>query len=268
MSTMVFQVVDRTFLILLGAAPPTDGEWQELLDATKRHGIEGTSQLVYTEGGLPTAAQRAALARVLAGQTVPVAVLADGWAVRAAVTIAAWFTWRRLRAFRTEQIDEALAFLEIPRSRAAVLVRTIDALRGAIATRVVSALELWTSLERIFAEVLAARREGRFDDIALCVADLTSPLGFALAQAVHAEKRGPDPAALKDSGALFTVAVLKDDEIRRIVAMAVPAIACAAAELNEALEPHHVRVLMGVTEKAVVLDLPVSRLMSTPRGVS
>jgi hypothetical protein len=75
MKTMAVRVVDWLFVVVHGTASPTAGEWADYLDLVERHGIERTAQLVYTEGGGPTPAQRRELNDLLAGHEVPVAVV-------------------------------------------------------------------------------------------------------------------------------------------------------------------------------------------------
>jgi hypothetical protein len=125
---MALSVLDRLFVVVYGAEDPSDGEWRGYLDLVERHGIRRTMQLIYTEGGAPTAAQRRALNQLIAGHTVPVAVISARAGVRWTVTVLSWFN-RRIRAFPPVGFRDALAYLEIPVSRTGLIAREIHELR-------------------------------------------------------------------------------------------------------------------------------------------
>jgi hypothetical protein len=100
----------------------------------ERHGIDRTQQLVSTDGGGPTAAQRRQLATVLDGRAVPVAVVSGSARVRTTVTAISWVD-RRIRAFPPTPagLREALAYLDIPTSRAELIADELDKLRAEVA---------------------------------------------------------------------------------------------------------------------------------------
>lgn len=128
MANMATKVVDRLFLVVYGAAPPTAAEWSAYLELVRAHGVERTMQLIFTDGGEPSAAQRVALNELLGGRAVPVAVVSDRIRVRGTVTALSWFN-RKIRAFPTSAVRDAIAYLEIPVSRLEILEREVQKLR-------------------------------------------------------------------------------------------------------------------------------------------
>jgi hypothetical protein len=130
MKNLAIKIVDRLFLVAYGPEPPTDQEWSDYLHLVERQGVESTMQIVSTEGGEPTAAQRRQLTALLAGRAVPVAVVSGSARVRTTVTAISWLH-RRIRAFPSTSagLRDALAYLEIPTSRADLIERELHKLR-------------------------------------------------------------------------------------------------------------------------------------------
>src|SRR5580700_663486 len=128
MKNMAFKVIDRLFLVVFGASNPTDDEWVDYLDVTRQHGIDRTTQLIFTDGGGPTSTQRKYLNDLLAGRTVPVAVISASATIRGVVTALSWFN-RRIKAFPPSGLADALAYLEIPATRAELIAREMNKLR-------------------------------------------------------------------------------------------------------------------------------------------
>jgi hypothetical protein len=124
-------VIDRLVLTVYGPDDPTDPEWEAYLCTIEQHGIVRTMQLIITDGAAPTRAQRRRLDRFVAGHEVPVAVLSESTAVRVMVSAFAKLN-RGLRAFSPADLTEALAFLEVPSSRAALIEREINRLRRSL----------------------------------------------------------------------------------------------------------------------------------------
>jgi hypothetical protein len=131
MKHMAVTVIDRLFVVVYGATNPTDDEWRGYLDRVKRDGIERTMQLVHTDGGGPTIAQRGELNELLGGLQVPVAVVTGSARVLLTVTALSWFN-RRIRAFPPSGLCEAIAYLEIPASRTDLIRREIVRLQEAL----------------------------------------------------------------------------------------------------------------------------------------
>ena len=128
MKHMAYKVIDRLFLVVLATSEPTDDEWTAYLEAVERHGIDRTMQLIATDGGVPTSSQRRFLNGRLAGRNVPVAVVTCHTGVRSIVTAMSWFN-RKIRAFPPSGFREAIAYLEIPASRAELIERELHNLR-------------------------------------------------------------------------------------------------------------------------------------------
>ena len=127
MKNVAIKVIDRLFLVVYGTSNPSDEEWAEYLALVKRHGVERTMQLIFTDGGEPSAPQRRVLNELLQGRTVPVAVVSSSVRVRGTVTALSWFN-RRIRAFPPTGLHEAIAYLEIPASRIDLIEREVRAL--------------------------------------------------------------------------------------------------------------------------------------------
>lgn len=131
MRNIAIKVVDRLFIVVYGPDGPSDEEWEGYLKDVERHGIDRTQQLIVTPGGGPSAAQRTRLNALLAGRSVPVAVMSDSTRIRSVVTALSWFN-RLIRAFPLTGLHDALAYLEIPASRADLIDREIRRLRGSL----------------------------------------------------------------------------------------------------------------------------------------
>ncbi len=127
MRNMAFKVIDRLFIVAYGSQNPTDDEWNAYLTDVERHGIDRTMQLIATDGGGPTAVQRRVLNDVLAGRAVPVAVVSSSPRIRYVVTALSWFN-RRIKAFPPTSLRDAIAYLEIPASRAELIQREMTRL--------------------------------------------------------------------------------------------------------------------------------------------
>jgi hypothetical protein len=130
--SLAARFVDNVCLAAYGPTDPTDGEWARYLSLVERGGVMGTVQLIHTEGGAPTSAQRRQLVELLGGRSVPVAVLSHSARVRLTVTALSWFN-RGIRAFPPPSLLDALAYLEIPARRAGVIGGELAQLRLAVA---------------------------------------------------------------------------------------------------------------------------------------
>jgi hypothetical protein len=129
MKNIAIKVMDQLFIVVYGTGNPSDEEWERYLDLVARHGVELTVQLISTDGGEPTGAQRRRLNAMLGGRMVPVAVVSDKPSVLRTVSVLSWFN-RKIKAFPASALDEALAHLEIPKSRATLIAKEIGLLRA------------------------------------------------------------------------------------------------------------------------------------------
>ena len=131
-------------------------------------------------------------------------------------------------------------------------------------------LEAWAALKGAFAKLLRAQRTGRpLEEVALYMAELTTPQGLALAQAIHAAKLGPDPEWFRrPQHQRVSVGVLTAEELVTVATNAGPLLERAAVELRGAPLPDHVRVLFAA-ERAEVVHLHLTVFgASTDGGVS
>ncbi len=131
---LAVKVLDRLFLVAHGTEAPGDEEWRRCLALIEQHGVERTMMLVYTEGGWPSAAQRRALDALLAGR-VPIAVISRSTLVRIRVAALSWMRGSRIKVFPESGLLSALAYLEVPASRAQLVTREAARLRGAVRRR-------------------------------------------------------------------------------------------------------------------------------------
>ena len=94
------------------ATHPSDSDWQIYLDALRDYDDAIATQLIVTDGGSPTAAQRRASLEYARGRPLPItAVLTSSVLVRGVVSALGWFMKDRIRAFARTELDEACAFI-------------------------------------------------------------------------------------------------------------------------------------------------------------
>lgn len=133
MRNVAVRVVDRLFIVVYGTRDPTTEEWDTYLDMVRVHGIDRTQQLICTDGGEPSASQRQELNELLGGRWLPVAVVSSSVRIRGTVMALSWFN-RKIKAFPPSSMREAIAYLELPVSRLALIEREVRALRNEIAS--------------------------------------------------------------------------------------------------------------------------------------
>ncbi len=96
----------------------SDSDWSALLETLNRNRSRVKGVLVWTKGGTPSARQRSQLRDILdAGSPVRAAVLTESKMVRVALTALNLFLENeaRPRPFTLEELDDALAHLQLPR---------------------------------------------------------------------------------------------------------------------------------------------------------
>ena len=155
--TVAFAVVDDIFIVVHAAEPPSDVEWDRLLDAA--FALQGTHEaartLVSSEGGAPTTAQRHRMDQriraLVANSTARgrVAILGQSTFVRAVINASialeeGWFgrithglrggpaSSRVYRAFDPAELRQALAWLGGKPVREAEIARVLAALRDEV----------------------------------------------------------------------------------------------------------------------------------------
>ncbi|MET0594743.1 MAG: hypothetical protein ABW133_18725 [Polyangiaceae bacterium] len=123
------ELVGRTLVVVHDAMHPSDGDWQIYLDALRTHRDAIEAQLIVTDGGSPTAAQRRASLEYARGRPLPAtAVLTSSVLVRGVVSALSWFMKERIRAFAKTEMSDACAFIDAAKD-AAKLEDTAQRLR-------------------------------------------------------------------------------------------------------------------------------------------
>jgi hypothetical protein len=79
---MAFRTSESLTVILQRTEPPTEGEWQAFLADFAGQDLSTLRVLIMTDGGGPTAMQRATLKTLMAGRSVRAAVVSDSIKVR------------------------------------------------------------------------------------------------------------------------------------------------------------------------------------------
>jgi hypothetical protein len=109
--------LEAAYVLVLGPTNPPDAEWGLWVDYIANYIKPGSRPriVVMTEGGSPTAAQRAALSAVTDQykNEAKVAVCTDSTMARGALTALSWFLPNAYRAFSHADVDRALQYLEI-----------------------------------------------------------------------------------------------------------------------------------------------------------
>lgn len=107
-------MVGRTLVVVHGVTHPTDRDWAIYLDALRQNTQKIGAQLIVTDGGSPTSAQRKASLELAVGQwdrVPPSAVVTSSVLARGAVTALSWFMKDKIRAFAPAEFDEACVFI-------------------------------------------------------------------------------------------------------------------------------------------------------------
>jgi hypothetical protein len=118
-----------------GSLAPPQSEWQVVLDTYRSHpNIQRVKTLVYTEGGAPSAGQRAELSAVLGKAKVPVAVMTSSTIGRAAGTALSWLI-PTFKVFSATDFDGALDHLGASSGDRRTLRDLVEELRRELAGR-------------------------------------------------------------------------------------------------------------------------------------
>jgi hypothetical protein len=124
---MRIKILDGLFLVALGPKRPSGEAWTAYLHRIDGLGAAQTRHIIVTEGGWPTAAQRADLLTRLEGHAVPVAVVSDNALMLGAARALAWFK-ATIRTFPRSKLRDAIAYLETPANRVDLVERELAAL--------------------------------------------------------------------------------------------------------------------------------------------
>lgn len=151
MKNTASRVLNGVVLVVHNTRVPDRKEWDEYLTAvaTARDGMgrdfASFRQLVITDGGVPSSAQRKAFAEIVrAGENVDklkVAIVSRNFSVRGIATALRWMGFP-VRSFDPEQLAEAFACLAVSSSDAIALCTAIEELCATINGSVRSAARI------------------------------------------------------------------------------------------------------------------------------
>ena len=118
MPNFVFQRFEKTMVVVQTSKEPGDDEWQAYCDACVEMvndlgGYEGTGALIFSDGGAPASRHRVQLGKILAGKTVPSAVVTDSLVVRTALGIFSLIN-PGIKVFPSRDWTKAAAFALVP----------------------------------------------------------------------------------------------------------------------------------------------------------
>lgn len=130
LSNMAFEPVGRTLVIVHNNDFPTDAEWAAYLEALTAHiaQFKERRSLVLTEGGAPSAKQRARMAEAVRDHVAPTAVVTSSAPVVATVG-ALHLRNAAIKAFDPDDLDGALAHLTLREEEKKRVLETLAALR-------------------------------------------------------------------------------------------------------------------------------------------
>jgi hypothetical protein len=123
MKDMAFKRVGTVLVTIHNDEPPNDADWAAYIDAVLALGklvggdLSRARHIVFTDGGGPSSAQRAAAdvaSRSFNGKALPVAVVSASPVVRGIVGIFRWLGFSKMRSFSPGEADEAFRYLGIP----------------------------------------------------------------------------------------------------------------------------------------------------------
>ncbi len=132
--TLAFELHDSVMLLVHRREAPTDPEWDVYIGECKRlleEAPSGLRALVVTEGGGPTVDQRRRLNEMLAGRAARAAIISESIMIRGIVTAMSW--WNPLiKSFRKQELEPALAYVQLPLADLPHILARLDALRASI----------------------------------------------------------------------------------------------------------------------------------------
>jgi hypothetical protein len=122
-------------VVVHNTLPPLSHEWSHMIEVYRRHPNPDLLRcLVFTEGGSPTAAQRADLTTALPNKKMPVSVVTQSVLARAAGTAIAWLV-PHLRIFSPNDFEKALDHIGAAGADRKIIRDTVDQLRRELGGR-------------------------------------------------------------------------------------------------------------------------------------
>jgi hypothetical protein len=117
MRNYAFKRLGGLLLAVAGSHPPLDDEWRAYMEEVATAmvqelglGSDLITSMVITDGGSPTAPQRAAMAALLRGRGVASAVVSDSTVLRVAITLVGYVN-PGIRVFPSRDWLQAAAFV-------------------------------------------------------------------------------------------------------------------------------------------------------------
>ncbi|MGC4120072.1 MAG: hypothetical protein QM765_36930 [Myxococcales bacterium] len=113
MASMAFHHSPGLFVLVHNSNAPADAEWGAYIEEVKKERDPSKFvTLVFTDGGSPTHAQRAALNLALGYTSTPTAVLSDSGVVRGVVSALNFFN-NQIRTFAPNALKQAFDHLRM-----------------------------------------------------------------------------------------------------------------------------------------------------------
>lgn len=109
---MLVRLTGSVMVIRQGTEAATEQEWRGLLTKLGQQDLTKLRILIATDGGGPTAAQRASIKALMAGRSVRTAVVSDSMKVRFAIATIAFIN-REHHGFATRELSQAYDFLQL-----------------------------------------------------------------------------------------------------------------------------------------------------------
>jgi hypothetical protein len=134
--TCVYRPSGRIMILVHGEANVTREEWSDLRRLAEENYRKPADErvngyLIVTDGGGPTSAQRAEVSEYWQGKEAPkFAVVSDSALVRGIVTALQWLKLSKMTAFRSANIDSAIAHVGIPESEHHAVLQTVLEMRS------------------------------------------------------------------------------------------------------------------------------------------
>jgi hypothetical protein len=144
MRTVEAEILSELELVLLvhGPSAPADADWERAIRTFRSFGVALRARgaksrcLVWTPSGHgPNAKQRRLLDETNTGLSPRVAVVSGSVMARGIVTAISWIGHTEIVAYSPDQLDEALAFLDIPSRHYPLVRRSLQGTEARLVTQ-------------------------------------------------------------------------------------------------------------------------------------
>ena len=134
---MSYDCIRRVLVVIHATIEPSDAEWADWMRCMQAGGYD--SILVITEGAAPTSKQRTLTNEFWGTRTKPkMAVVTDSKVVRGAIFAFYWLFQGAMKPFAPANLDEAMAFLQVPPQDRPAVLKGIQRVRSALERRIAS----------------------------------------------------------------------------------------------------------------------------------